>query len=71
MNDCQLMTDSGATEFLSPQGLADYLGVPVGTVYQWRYRGVGPRGSSVGRHVRYRRRDVDAWLEQQAQQQPA
>ena len=24
-----------------PQDVADYLGVPIGTVYQWRSRGTG------------------------------
>jgi excisionase family DNA binding protein len=42
----------------SPQQLADYLGVPLATVYRWRYEGTGPRGIKVGKHVRYRRR---AW----------
>ena len=54
------MTDD---EYLSPEGLAALLDVPVGTVYQWNYKGVGPRKTRVGRHVRYRRSDVDAWLE--------
>jgi excisionase family DNA binding protein len=49
---------------LSPQQLADYLGVPVATVYRWRYESTGPRGIKVGKHVRYRRRDVEAWLEE-------
>jgi excisionase family DNA binding protein len=48
---------------LSPQQLADYLGVPLASVYRWRYEGTGPRGIKVGKHVRYRRRDVEAWLE--------
>ena len=48
---------------LSPQQLADYLGVPVATVYRWRYESTGPRGIKVGKHVRYRRGDVEAWLE--------
>jgi excisionase family DNA binding protein len=42
--------------------LARYLGVPVGTLYQWRYRSEGPPGFRVGRHVRYRRRDVEKWI---------
>lgn len=50
----------------SPQDVANYLGVPLDTVYAWRSRGIGPRGIRVGRHVRYRRADVDAWLERQA-----
>ena len=58
-------------EFMSPEGLADYLGLPVRTVYSWRHRGSGPRGIKVGRHVRYRRTDVDDWLEKLADQEPA
>jgi hypothetical protein len=33
---------------------------------RWRHRGEGPRGYRVGRHVRYRRSSVEAWLEEQA-----
>ncbi len=29
-----------AQHFLSPEDLADYLGVPVATVYGWRYKGL-------------------------------
>lgn len=47
---------------LSPQDLADYLAIPVATVYQWRYRGAGPRGFRVGKHVRYRWSEVLIWL---------
>lgn len=43
--------------------VADYLGVPVGTLYQWRHKRTGPTGIRVGRHVRYRPREVEAWLE--------
>lgn len=46
--------------------LAEFLGVPVGTVYRWRYIGIGPRGIKVGKHVRYRPADVEVWLEEQA-----
>ena len=33
--------------------VADYLGVPVTTLYQWRHRDYGPRCRRVGRHLRY------------------
>lgn len=43
--------------------VAEYLGVPVKTLYQWRHRGYGPTGVRVGRYVRYRANDVVAWVE--------
>jgi excisionase family DNA binding protein len=49
---------------MTPQELAHALKVPVATVYQWRYRGLGPRGRRVGRHLRFAEADVKAWLEQ-------
>lgn len=48
---------------LGPHELASYLGVPVKTLYQWRYKGLGPPGLRIGRHVRYRPEDVEAWLD--------
>lgn len=49
---------------LTMREVADWLGVPLGTAYVWRSRGGGPPGIRVGRHVRYRRQDVERWLEQ-------
>lgn len=46
--------------------LSELLGVPIGTLYGWRYRGEGPVGYRIGRHVRYRRAAVEAWIETQA-----
>ncbi len=50
---------------MSVTDVAEYLGVPVGTVYAWNSRGLGPKRLRLGKHVRYRRSDVEAWLEQQ------
>jgi excisionase family DNA binding protein len=47
---------------LSAQQLADYLEVPIATIYAWRHRGEGPPGFRVGRHIRYRRTDVELWI---------
>lgn len=49
--------------------LSEMLGIPVDTIYGWRHRGEGPLGYRVGRHVRYRRATVEAWLDTQADQQ--
>ncbi len=46
--------------------LSELLGVPMSTLYAWRYRGEGPAGYRIGRHVRYRRSVVEAWIEAQA-----
>lgn len=56
---------------LTVQELAEYLGVPVATLYQWRHRREGPPGFRVGRHVRYRWSDVHEWIEQQLKTTPA
>lgn len=46
---------------LTPQEFAERVGVPLNTVFQWNSRGGGPRYLKVGRHVRYRLVDVEAW----------
>lgn len=55
---------------LSPAELADYLGIPLQTLYQWRHRGEGPPGYRIGRHVRYRSSDIRAWLDDQTDDIP-
>ena len=49
-------------EIMTTQQVAEYLQVPVATLYQWRWRHEGPRAARVGRHLRYRRTDLDTWL---------
>lgn len=56
---------------MSTSEVAEYLNVPIGTIYQWRSSGVGPTGMRVGRHVRYRRAEVDKWLEARKSTDPA
>lgn len=54
------------SEFFDPQGLADYLGVPLATVYKWNHEQTGPPAYRVGRHVRYRRSETDQWVQSKA-----
>jgi excisionase family DNA binding protein len=42
--------------------VSTFLGVPVGTVYQWRHHKTGPPAYKVGRHLRYDPVEVRAWL---------
>jgi excisionase family DNA binding protein len=51
------------------QQTADYLQVAVGTLRRWRAESTGPPALRAGRTVRYRKRDVDEWLERQAREQ--
>lgn len=44
-----------------------YLQVPVTTLYNWRYLGTGPACAKIGRHLRYRRADVEAWVTERLQ----
>ena len=55
------MTD----KLLTQQQLADELEVSLRTLERGRQQGTGAAFIRVGRSPRYRRADIDAWLEQQ------
>ena len=61
-----IMTLQAGEKLMSLTDVSEMLGIPVHTLYRWRHNGDGPAGYRVGRHVRYRRDAVEAWLEQQA-----
>ena len=42
--------------------VADFLGVPISTLHQWRYLGTGPAAFRVGKHLRYDPDVVRRWL---------
>jgi excisionase family DNA binding protein len=46
----------------TPKEMALFLGVPVKTLYQWKWRGEGPPVRKVGRHLRYDPAQVRSWL---------
>ena len=52
-----------ADGLLSIEQLAEYTGISKNTLYYWRVEGRGPRGMKLGKYVRYRRADVEAWLD--------
>jgi hypothetical protein len=45
------------------QDVAEFLQVPVQTVYSWRARRAGPPARKVGKYLRYRPDDVIRWLD--------
>ena len=53
---------------MTEQEVADYLAVHIATVRRLRRSGQGPPVVWVGRHPRYRRSEVDAWLDQRPEQ---
>lgn len=53
---------SGREQLVTVEKLAQWLGVPVATIYTWRYQGDGPPSYKVGRHVRARAAEVEDWL---------
>lgn len=55
-----------AEKHLTVKDLAERLGVPVQTIYEWNSKGypVCPHRLKLGRHVRYKLADVEAWERQ-------
>ena len=49
------------------EDVSAYLGVPVGTLYYWRSKGFGPPGKRVGKYVRFKPDEVEAWFDAQAE----
>jgi len=47
------------------EDVSHFLGVPVATLYRWRYLGTGPQAGRVGRHLRYLPADVISWFRKQ------
>jgi excisionase family DNA binding protein len=48
---------------LDLEWLSEFIDIPPRTIYNWRLRGEGPPAYRVGRHLRFRRSEVDAWLD--------
>ncbi len=64
------LTVSGLEPLLSIEALAEYVGVPVVTIYRWRTEGKGPCAVRIGRHLKFALSDVQAWLETVRETQP-
>jgi excisionase family DNA binding protein len=60
----------GSERLMTLLEVSQLLGVPVATLYRWRHCGEGPSDYRIGRHVRYRRAAVEAWIEAQVDQRP-
>ncbi len=49
--------------YLTPAEVAELLGVPVETLYQWRRKRTGPPAFRVGRHLRYDPVRLRQWVD--------
>lgn len=58
-------TTSDRRPLATAEEVADFLGVPLNTVYVWSSRGGGPPLIKVGRHLRARWDQVEKWLDAQ------
>lgn len=48
---------------LTIDDVAVWLGKPKNTLYAWHSRGKGPRAIRVGNTLRYRRTEIEHWLD--------
>jgi len=61
---------SGLEPLLNIEELAEYLDVPVATIYDWRVDGKGPCAIRIGRRVKFTISDVNAWIARQCESSP-
>jgi excisionase family DNA binding protein len=57
--------ESELQQLLTLDDVSQYLGIPKSTLYCWRVDGRGPKALKVGKYLRYRHADVEAWLDGQ------
>lgn len=62
----ELAENSTAPDVLTPQETADLLRTNTASLADLRYRGGGPTYIKIGRLVRYRRRDLESFMDSQA-----
>jgi predicted site-specific integrase-resolvase len=64
-------TKQSPDDLLNEQELCDWIRIKVITVRKWRIVGRGPLFQRIGTLVRYRRGDVQAWLDSNRHQSTA
>ena len=53
-------------KLMNTNELAEYLGIAVSTIVDYRLKGIGPVYVRIGHLVRYRKADVDNWVANKA-----
>lgn len=52
-----------AIDLVPIEEASEMLRRPVATLYDWRYKGTGPRSAKIGGKVMYRRAELEAFVE--------
>ena len=60
------MSDAPDLPLAPLEDVSAYLGITPHTMHQWIYKGTAPRSYKVGNRRRFRWSDVEAWLEERA-----
>lgn len=55
-------------QFYTTEQVSNLIGVQPNTLEIWRHRGIGPPFVKMGRLVRYKSADLDAWIDRQTRQ---
>ncbi len=66
----QIDTPAQQSPWLDTPSAARYLGFADNTLRVWRHEGRGPRYHKVGRHVRYHRDSLDAFVTDETNRGP-
>lgn len=53
------------SELMTLREMCNALGITEATAYYWRQTRKGPKGARIGKNLRYRRSDVDQWVDEQ------
>lgn len=53
------------SELMTPSDVSQLLGISESSLAYWRQLRKGPKAARIGKHLRYRRADVEAWLDAQ------
>ena len=64
--ESQSVATAGPNRLLTPEEVSEWLGIPIKTLANWRSERKGPLPLRVGTHIRYRSGDVEAWIEERA-----
>ena len=54
---------TNSNRLITPEELAEAIGIPMKRLYTWRLKGVGPTYVKVGHNLRYRSSDIEDWLD--------